>query len=369
MEFNQFFDGFLGGKFKKEKILELVEQLKQKKSKSLEDLIKLTSQALQQISDSLPNVPEKLEKIQTAMQNEWSNIHFASSSQGIDSKLSAFKGLKIDEDSRVDLNQVVGNYWFGVCLTSKANLEKNQFKGVHFSEVTINQSNLTNNEFFLSRLSNISLSESRWEGGKLAFSAVSDFSLTESDFTNCLFKKAELARTVVNGSRLSNLEFAFTTITECEFDRCDIQGITFENCSLDECTFEEVEVITTEPKVIQGLQVKGKHLKNIRSYADLLAALESPQQEVNSSEGPETTPDTKSTQMANSSPTVASDSTPQTSTEADLSQSTTPFSPKPRHSKSGAHAFPSESKPRPAKTERSNNKQGITKPVKAEHPV
>ena len=243
-----------------------------KKSVHIEELIKISSGIVHQIAENMPN---QFEKIQENFSANLNTLGFSANNNGVESRLSVFRTFNVSPDSLVAENQVVGSQWFGVNFAETAEVKKNKFAAVQFSEVSIVRSNLCSNNMSLSRLSNVTLQEARFESNRISRTTFSDVSITEADFTNNKLAKSEFAQTVLNGSRLSGNQFIGVDFTECEFDACDIQGILFENCNFRECAFHKIEINGTEPVKISNKSFHGKSVSNCNSVEKLLAALES----------------------------------------------------------------------------------------------
>ena len=210
-----------------------------KKSVHIDELIKISSGIVHQIAENMPN---QIEKIQENFSANLNTLGFSANNNGVESRLSVFRTFHVSSDSQVAENQVVGSQWFGVNFAETAEVKKNKFAAVQFSEVAIVRSNLCSNNMSLSRLSNVTLQEARFESNRISRTTFSDVSITEADFTNNKLVKSEFAQTVINGSRLAGNQFVGVDFTECEFDGCDIQGILFENCKFN----NEYLVIDTE---------------------------------------------------------------------------------------------------------------------------
>jgi hypothetical protein len=57
-----------------------------------------------------------IDKFQENIVSTLSPVGFSANINGIDSKLSVFRAIQIDDDSIVAENQVVGSQWFGIKL-------------------------------------------------------------------------------------------------------------------------------------------------------------------------------------------------------------------------------------------------------------
>jgi hypothetical protein len=241
---------------------------KLKKSVNIDELIKISSGVVQQIAESMPN---QLERIQENIGHY--TVGFSSHTRGVDSKLSIFRTFHTSDDSIVEDNQVVGSQWFGVSFADAAEIKKNKFTAVQFSEVGITRSNLCSCFLALTRFSNVTMQEARFEHNKVSRTTFSDVSFTESDFTLNKLSKSEFAQTVVNASRLSGNSFTGIDMRDCEFDSCDIQGIEFENCTFHECSFQNVVVECKETFKISNQTFVGQLVQNCLTVAEFVDAL------------------------------------------------------------------------------------------------
>lgn len=233
----------------------------------LDGLLKKSTDVVQQITE---NVPTQIEKFS----QNWNGVAFSPHFDGLEAKLSLFRGLEISRDCTVNENQVLGSQWFGVRFSDKSELILNKLTAVQLSEVSSTRSNFSNNNLSLTRMHNIALQEARFEDCRLNRSTISEFSTSESDFIANKLNKSEMTRTILNESRIANNIFETTHFNDCEFSNCDIQGIEFENCEFNECVFTNVHFNNKTPVKLINKKIKGLSLHDCKSFEEFIACLD-----------------------------------------------------------------------------------------------
>ena len=182
---------------------------------NFDEILKKSTQFVNQISE---NVPQKI-------QDNLAPMGFTLKIEGVDSKISVFRGIDMSLDNTINDNQVVGSQWLNVHFIEKCSIEQNKFMATQMTEFSLIRSDLSRCQFSLSRLSYVTFQESCFIQNKLSLSTWSDVSVTESDFTENSLKRTNLSGTIINASRLSKLNLSHVNFKDCEFESCDIQYI------------------------------------------------------------------------------------------------------------------------------------------------
>lgn len=234
-----------------------------KKTKNIDDFLKASSGLVHQIAEK---VPGEIEKIQENVLNDVNIAGFSANIKGVTSKFSIFRNFDVDSTCEVDDNLAVGSQWFAVRFSKKSEVLKNKFTAVQLSEVDVVQSNFSANNAALSRISNVSLEKAKVEANRFSRATLSDTSMTDSDFIGNALTKSEVSQMVMNGSRIAKCQYAETTLRECDFENCNLQGIVFENCRFEECSFSNVQVVSDSPRVVSNLDVVGRTFSGVNSF-------------------------------------------------------------------------------------------------------
>ena len=245
----------------KDKLKSAFNNLKMKVN--FDEILKRSTKFVNQISE---NVPQKI-------QDNLAPMGFTLKIEGVDSKISVFRGIDMSLDNVIHDNQVVGSQWLNVHFIEKCTLEQNKFMATQMTEFSLIRSDLSYSQFSLSRLSYVTFQESCFVQNKLSLSTWSDVSVTESDFTENSLKRTNLSGTIINASRLSKLNLSHVNFKDSEFESCDIQGVDFENCDFKECSFHHIQCVSEARIKISGINVVGKQFAHCQTPEEFLNLL------------------------------------------------------------------------------------------------
>lgn len=201
-------------------------------------------------------------------------VEFRPTHEGFDSKLSIFMSVDVSSDSVAESNIISGSQWKGAQFKDAAEVRRNHFTISQVNGLNCQRSNFSANEFGLTRLGDVSIRESRFENNRLSRSQLIDFSISEADFTHNRLLRAEFKGVVLNASRFANSVFTATGWSECEFDQCDLQGLRFDDCTFSECRFSNCEIVSSDPRTLSGLRIKGMVFEGIGSFDEFIRVLE-----------------------------------------------------------------------------------------------